>query len=130
VEVLVVAEEMAPEFVAIVKRRRPTLPVAIALALHSIDAYSDASASFRLCEAFRMRRGADVVLTFCNASAVSRSDVASITRRVALSSSDRHAFVIAPGRSRRSLSQMSPKATSRPRRARATPFRPKARRDL
>jgi hypothetical protein len=59
-----------------------------------------------------MRKGADVVLTFCNASAVSRSEVASITRRVALSLSDRHAFVIAPGRSRRPLSHKSRKATS------------------
>ncbi len=37
------------------------------------------SAGFRLCEAVRVRVGVDVVLTFCNASAVSRSDVASIT---------------------------------------------------
>ena len=59
-------------------------------------------------------RGADVVFTFWNASDASRSDVASITRRVALSSSDRHAFVIAPGRSRRSLSHKSRKATQRP----------------
>src|SRR6266508_2126489 len=59
------------------------------------------------CEAVGMRIGADVVLTFCNASAVSRSDIASITRRVARSSSDRQAFVIAPGRSRRSSSHKS-----------------------
>src|SRR2546428_3528631 len=50
------------------------------------------SAGFRLCESVHIRIGADVVLTFFNASAVSRSDVASIARRVALSSSDGHAF--------------------------------------
>ncbi len=61
-----------------------------------------------------MRIGADVVLTFCNASAVSRSDVASITRRVALSSSDRHAFVIAPGRSRALVVAEEPKGDTAP----------------
>ena len=69
-----------------------------------------------------MRMGADVVLTFCNASAVSRSDVPSTTRRVALSSSNRHAFVIAPGRSRRSLSCKSRKTTRLPRWAIRPPF--------
>jgi len=45
-------------------------------ALHRSMRIRGGSAGFRLCEALRMRIGADVVLTFCNASAVSRSDVA------------------------------------------------------